>query len=300
LAACLRNYTVRLLNNVRGRDELDIVLNKTGKIDEEKYERLARLDLALKYNQKEFVAHSNCQQKLVETWHMGLRHILKMNGALVTLLFVLFIGLLPFLIIIYILAPRSKMGKFLSQPLVKFTSHTVTYFVFLALLIISGLQVAHNDKMAFSKMFPGYVDNFTAYVNSNLTYTFPQTDFYIRSSFPSKVDLAITIWLIGLTWHELKQIWHYSAREYLRSASNILDSCMITLYAGSFALKYYTFFMVSRQLKRLDTDEFWSRIASLNGTDLAAEKDIFGTFYWLNVDRWYIISNYNFRLRIRL
>lgn len=37
---------------MRGRDELEIVLNKAGKETEEKYERLARLDLALKYEEK--------------------------------------------------------------------------------------------------------------------------------------------------------------------------------------------------------------------------------------------------------
>jgi hypothetical protein len=52
LADNLSNYTVRLLGNIRGRDELEIVLNKTGKEGEEKYERLARLDLALKYKEK--------------------------------------------------------------------------------------------------------------------------------------------------------------------------------------------------------------------------------------------------------
>jgi hypothetical protein len=36
---------------VRGRDELEIILNKTGKENEEKYSRLARLDLALKYQE---------------------------------------------------------------------------------------------------------------------------------------------------------------------------------------------------------------------------------------------------------
>jgi hypothetical protein len=48
----LSNFTVKLLSNVRGRDELEIVLNKTGKETEEKYERLARLDLAIKYQEK--------------------------------------------------------------------------------------------------------------------------------------------------------------------------------------------------------------------------------------------------------
>ena len=42
----------KLLNIVRGHAELEIVLNKTGKESEEKYSRLARLDLAIKYQEK--------------------------------------------------------------------------------------------------------------------------------------------------------------------------------------------------------------------------------------------------------
>jgi hypothetical protein len=52
LAENLSVFVCKLLNNIRGRDELEIVLNKTGKESEEKYERLARLDLAIKYEEK--------------------------------------------------------------------------------------------------------------------------------------------------------------------------------------------------------------------------------------------------------
>ena len=52
LRNALSTYSVKLLNNVRGRDELDIVLNKTGKEREEKYEKLARLDLAIRFKEK--------------------------------------------------------------------------------------------------------------------------------------------------------------------------------------------------------------------------------------------------------
>ena len=51
LAENLSEFSVRLLSYVRGRDELEIVLNKTGKENEEKFERLARVDLALKYQE---------------------------------------------------------------------------------------------------------------------------------------------------------------------------------------------------------------------------------------------------------
>lgn len=47
----LSEYSVKLLNNVRGRDELEIVLNKVGKENEEKFKRLSRLDLAIKYQE---------------------------------------------------------------------------------------------------------------------------------------------------------------------------------------------------------------------------------------------------------
>jgi transient receptor potential cation channel subfamily C protein 6 len=52
LKSALSIYSVKLLNNVRGRDELEIVLDKAGKEKEEKYSKLARLDLALKYEEK--------------------------------------------------------------------------------------------------------------------------------------------------------------------------------------------------------------------------------------------------------
>ena len=49
LAEKMSEYAVKLLNFVRGRDELEIILNKTGKENEEKFDVLARLDLAIKY-----------------------------------------------------------------------------------------------------------------------------------------------------------------------------------------------------------------------------------------------------------
>jgi hypothetical protein len=47
----MSDYVCKLLDVVRGRDELEICLNKVGKENEEKYQRLARIDLALKYEE---------------------------------------------------------------------------------------------------------------------------------------------------------------------------------------------------------------------------------------------------------
>ena len=53
LADQLSAYVVKLLDKVRGHDELEIVINKTGRDSElETYERLSRFKLAIRYNEK--------------------------------------------------------------------------------------------------------------------------------------------------------------------------------------------------------------------------------------------------------
>jgi hypothetical protein len=52
LADQLGAYAVKLLDKVRGHKELDCVLGKTGKETEEKHLTLARLYLAIKYEEK--------------------------------------------------------------------------------------------------------------------------------------------------------------------------------------------------------------------------------------------------------
>ena len=48
---------MKLLDKVRGHDELEILINKTGRdSDLETYERLARFKLALQYNEKKVVS----------------------------------------------------------------------------------------------------------------------------------------------------------------------------------------------------------------------------------------------------
>ena len=48
----MSEYTVKLINNARGKEELDIILNKCGKETEEKYKLLARLELAINFKEK--------------------------------------------------------------------------------------------------------------------------------------------------------------------------------------------------------------------------------------------------------
>ena len=111
LANQLSIFVTRLLDNVRGHEELEIVLNKTGEPDEEKYENLARFDLAIQYQEKAFVAHSNCQQKLMEKWYENLSTIKNAHTTKRALFYLAFIICLPILSIIYVFLPKSKIGS---------------------------------------------------------------------------------------------------------------------------------------------------------------------------------------------
>jgi hypothetical protein len=94
----------------------------------------------------------------------------------------------------------KKVGRFMCQPCVKFISHTITYIVFILLIIISSLQFAQDEKQArkFSNLYPALMPNFTDYVNNvYLKYRFNENDFYLRSSFPSNIDFVISIWIFG-------------------------------------------------------------------------------------------------------
>lgn len=75
LADKLSEYSVKLLSNVRGRDELEIVLNKTGNENEEKFELLARFDLALKYKEMPVIYFANDLTYLLGLSDMSVKEI---------------------------------------------------------------------------------------------------------------------------------------------------------------------------------------------------------------------------------
>jgi hypothetical protein len=111
LANQLSKFVARLLDNVRGHEELEIVLNKTGLPHEEKYASLARFDLAIQYKEKPFVSHSSCQQKLMERWYADLS-VIKNSHLFKRVIFYLgYIMCLPFLLLAYYIYPKSKMSS---------------------------------------------------------------------------------------------------------------------------------------------------------------------------------------------
>ncbi|XP_070198596.1 short transient receptor potential channel 4-like [Littorina saxatilis] len=146
LAHKCQDFAVDLLEQTRGSRELNIILNHdttSSGMDDSGAEKmtLSRLKLAVKYKQKKFVAHPNCQQLLASLWYDGLpgfrrRSLLSKMTIIFTIAFTF-----PLLSIVYLIAPMSYLGRLIRKPFIKFIVHSSSYLCFLLLLILVSQRV---------------------------------------------------------------------------------------------------------------------------------------------------------------
>jgi hypothetical protein len=85
-------------------------------------------------------------------------------------------------------------------------------------------------------------------------------DFNVRTENPGFIDYLISIWVIGLICLELRNLLIYeSIRDYFHSWNAIVNIVQTVLYIASFALKFYTIYMVNLNLDKVTSVEFWNR-----------------------------------------
>ncbi|KAL4235161.1 anthranilate synthase component II [Mactra antiquata] len=284
LADQLSVYVVKLLDKVRGHDELEVLINKTGRDSEqETYERLARLKLAIQYSEKKFVAHSSCQQKLVSIWYSDLRALERSNWFFRSMLVSLITFAYPFMSILYFFFPRSRIGKFLRYPCIKFIGHTMSFVVFLVMLLTSSMMEDPSAQKELSKFVIQH--NYYKSFRGNSTYvlagnqSFPE-DFKLRSYTPQTINIILSIWIIGMLWQELKQVYSEGIYNYFEALYNYLDFAVLTLYITSFTLRFLTLIKVQNSLDYFKLEGNWGKLLS---RDPSAEEE----FYWLIADRLY-------------
>lgn len=197
----------------------------------------------------------------------------------------------------------EQIGKFLSQPCVKFVAHTATYIIFILMIIISSIQYSIEETPKFSsylgdQLFATYIQ----YRSQALPqYRFDFKDFYVRKEAPTALEFIITIWIMGncssivlrskslhifryqgLIWHEIKNVYSYGIKEYMRSWNNVVNSINSVLYFCSFGLRYYTLMLVKINITKVTSESFWTNALSSNGTNIKLQKEIYESIYWLN------------------
>uniref|UniRef100_A0A7N6BIZ1 Transient receptor ion channel domain-containing protein n=1 Tax=Anabas testudineus TaxID=64144 RepID=A0A7N6BIZ1_ANATE len=211
-----QEFAVELLGMCRNQSEVTTILNSSGDenrdcSDEQAFEEgipnLSRVRLAVKYNQKQFVAHPICQQVLSSIWcgnlsgWRGSRTIWKLFVALGIFL------TMPFLCLIYWIAPKSKVGKILKIPVIKFLLHSASYLWFLIVLLGESITMEM------------YRDNFASREQNIL-----QSSLHM-------------VWVAGFFWFECKEVWIEGLRSYFLDWWNFLDMMVLSMYLASFSLR---------------------------------------------------------------
>ncbi|XP_074650290.1 short transient receptor potential channel 7-like [Tubulanus polymorphus] len=203
-----KNYAVDLLELCRDTNEVMAVLNEGGDGDLS----LARVKLAIEYEQKRFLAHAACQRELIMLWYSGVPWLRHQNIFIKLLSVPTTVVCLPIMTVIYIFAPFSKAARVIASPFVKFMTHTCSYLMFLILLVC--MTVRSKDltiKLACRGMSSSYFLDIT-------------------------ICSLLSIWIVGMLWNEIMQLWRNGLRDYLSDSWNLVDSALISLFLAVIAL----------------------------------------------------------------
>ncbi|XP_064836979.1 short transient receptor potential channel 5-like isoform X6 [Oncorhynchus masou masou] len=218
-----------LLDQARSSRELETILNHRDDLSEELDPQdcrdLAKLKLAIKYHQKEFVSQPNCQQLLATLWYDGFPGWRRRHWA-VKLVTCFTIGLLfPIFSLVYLLAPRSALGLFIKKPFIKFICHTASYLTFLFLLLLASQHIV-------------------------------RTDLHVQGPPPTVVEWMILPWVLGFIWAEIKEMWDGGFTEYVHDWWNLMDFAMNSLYLATISLKIVAYFKYNSSRPREEW-EMW-------------------------------------------
>ncbi|XP_053504242.1 short transient receptor potential channel 6a isoform X2 [Ictalurus furcatus] len=242
-----KGFVVGLLDLCRNTEEVEAILN--GEEDETSElpgrPSLTRLNLAIKYELKKFVAHPNCQQQLLSIWYENLSGLRQQTTAIK---FLVGLGVaigLPFLSIVYWVAPCSKLGKIMRGPFLKFVAHGASFTIFLGLLVFNAA-----DRFDGSKLLP------------NMTVQdYPAQLFRMKTTPLTWMEMLIMFWVIGMVWAECKEIWCQGPREYLFEPWNMLDFGMLAIFIASFVTRLLAYWHAS--IAQSYVDKYYTDITNV-------------------------------------
>ncbi|CAK9815628.1 Transient receptor potential protein [Anthophora quadrimaculata] len=235
----VQNFATSLLDHARTSLELEVMLNYNPHGENwEPGERqtLDRLKLAIKYKQKQFVAHPNVQQLLAAIWYDGLPGFRRksMIGQFIE------IGKLgamfPVYSTIYMLSPTSPMGQFMKKPFVKFICHSSSYAFFLMLLGMASQRIEYLVIELFGN----------AWMHEILA-GWKRRE---RGCIPGFVESGVIIYVISLVTGEMRSLWSDGLLEYISDLWNIVDFIQNMFYVIWVTLRLTAWIIVQR--------EYWS------------------------------------------
>nr|XP_002730569.1 PREDICTED: short transient receptor potential channel 7-like [Saccoglossus kowalevskii] len=222
LANMCIDYSTDLIGMCQSTTEVESILNQNESMDYQSDmsnnndQGLVRLKLAIDYNQKKFVAHPHCQHQLSTMWYSGIPNWRQRSPFTKTLIIFTLFLFWPIMGVIYWVAPKSKIGEIIASPMVKFFTQASSHIMFLILLFLQSLLTQYY------------------HLEPDLEWLFGGK---VRQNAMTALEIILLLWIVGILWGEMKQIWEEGFCQYFSSFWNLLDVGMLNLYIASFAVR---------------------------------------------------------------
>ncbi|XP_055899528.1 uncharacterized protein LOC106062840 isoform X1 [Biomphalaria glabrata] len=194
-----KNFAVDLLDQCRTNEEVMAALHGGTNT-----RNLSRIKMAIRYEQKKFIANASCQEHLASMWYAGASWFQHQNFPIKLVLVPLGIVFIPVTAIVYVFLPYSRIGKILKSPFMKFMNYICSYTAFLVLLFL-GTQLSSFKSVHLFKGIEGVVNG------------------------------LIMFYVLGMFWAECKQLWEEGVKGYFSQMWNYMDITMLALYTAGYS-----------------------------------------------------------------
>ncbi|XP_060530177.1 LOW QUALITY PROTEIN: transient-receptor-potential-like protein [Cylas formicarius] len=243
-----QQFAVDLLHQSRSSQELAIILNHdpdNSAIEEGEHMKFARLELAIMYKQKKFVAHPNIQQLLAAFWYEGVPGFRRKSSMNKILIIVRVALLFPFYCMLYMLAPETKTGKLMRKPFMKFLIHASSYLFFLLLLILVSLRA----EDLFFEFFGS--ESMKAFVIEKKAKQ--------RGNYPTILEYAVLIYVVSFIVEETQEIFTEGIKSYLRNLWNFIDFTRNLFYTMTFGLRVIAYIQQANEIRHDPNTAYFRR-----------------------------------------
>ncbi|GBP17800.1 Transient-receptor-potential-like protein [Eumeta japonica] len=234
-----QQFAVDLLDQSRSSQELAIILNhdpEESPFAEGEHMKLARLELAIDFKQKKFVAHPNIQQLLASIWYEGVPGFRRKTTMEKVMIIVRVALLFPYYCALYMLAPNCATGKLMRKPFMKFLIHASSYLFFLLILIL----VSQRAEVQVIQLFGP--DWMVQELEKELLKQ--------RGNGPTYLELVVVVYVLGFIWEETQEIYIEGIQSYLRNMWNFIDFTRNSLYVAVALLRFAAYIQQAAEISR--------------------------------------------------
>nr|XP_014085675.1 transient-receptor-potential-like protein isoform X3 [Bactrocera oleae] len=232
-----QKFAVDLLDQTRTSNELAIILNYDPEISTyEPGDRMSlnRLEHAIMYKQKKFVAHSNIQQLLSAIWYDGLPGFRRKTVLEKFWCIVQVAVLFPVYCMVYMFAPNCRTGILMRKPFMKFLIHASSYLFFLFILILVS-QRADDDVIRL-------------FGTERMRQTLAEEQLRQRGKAPTKLELLVVFYVFGFMFEEVQEIFTLGMKSYLRNMWNFIDFLRNSLYVSVMCLRILAYIQQTSEI----------------------------------------------------